>query len=284
MSTPARRGWLLCLVSYLLFSPFDCVLVLPLLLALPRLFLLYFFLSHADCCPNCLCRLSSARCGSLLSRLLSYLFYSSFSCFLCCSRLSSTRCCLPCLDSFSSSSLSQLFSRCLRVSLFRCCFPVSLDSATSATSFFSCAPVLLAVACYVSLHFLPLLSFSQLFSSRLRFRVFSSARCWFCLVSTSRLPLSPFASSFSLCCARLVCFVRCCLPCLNPSSSLLHLFSQCSGTSFGRIRRAARSVKTENEALSRCNLSATSSAASTDLFSRALRVQEAARVVKPRSK
>jgi hypothetical protein len=61
--------WLL-LSSFLfsqLISSFDCVSVLPLLFALPRLFLLlFFFLSLSDCCPSACVRLSSSAVACLL--------------------------------------------------------------------------------------------------------------------------------------------------------------------------------------------------------------------------
>ena len=62
-----------------------------------RIFLLFF--SLAVCCPSCLHR----RCGWLL-RL-------DFLLFLSVARVRSARCCLPCLDSFSSVVLENLSKR-----------------------------------------------------------------------------------------------------------------------------------------------------------------------------
>jgi hypothetical protein len=102
--------------SQLFLFAVVCVSVLPLLLALPQLFLLFFFLSLADYCPSCLCRLSSAAVvGYFLDGLLSISFtlpslaFSVFESQFC-------SCCLPC-STLSPLLRSRSYSGCLRVSL-----------------------------------------------------------------------------------------------------------------------------------------------------------------------
>ena len=168
--SPAVVGYFL---DYLFYSSFSCVLcfrvsVLPLLLlALPQLFLLFFSLAVVFWLSA---RLTSSAVVGFPTFFFSrselpavacrpdFSFSTSSSLVAICVRLFCPLMRLLCLVS-SSNTLSSLSCA---VSIFQ--YPLllaSLDSATS--SFFSCAPALLDVACYVSLHFL--FSLSQLFSS-----------------------------------------------------------------------------------------------------------------------
>jgi hypothetical protein len=147
-----------------------CVSVQPLLLALPQLFLLFFFLSHAVCCPSCLRRLSSTAVTCFASTLPPLLLSRTRSRAVCASHF--FRCCW--IFNLLSSSSSRVKN----------CPAVCRPDFSFSTSF-SLTAICVRLFCLLCFVLSPVPTLSSVSCARRR----SGRRC--CLLAFSTPPLPP---------------------------------------------------------------------------------------------